>query len=71
MFNHFLLLCKKIKLYNINVEESCAEKKWLAFFENMKDSNRIEILLKAINRIYSKSPGMQSLIDESMIDICK
>ena len=37
----------------------------------MKDKKRIEILLKVIERIYSKSPGMQTLIDESMIDICK
>ena len=37
----------------------------------MKDKKRIEIPLKVIERIYSKSPGMQTLIEESMIDICK
>ena len=37
----------------------------------MKDKKRIEILLKVIERVYSKNPGMQTLIDESVIDICK
>ena len=32
---------------------------------------RIEIMLKKIERIYGKFPGMQALIDESMIGICK
>ena len=37
----------------------------------MKDKKRVEILLKVIERVYSKNPGMQTLIDESVIDICK
>ena len=37
----------------------------------MKDKKRIEILLKVIERVYSKNPGMQTMIDESVIDICK
>ena len=36
----------------------------------MKDKKRIEILLKVTERVYSKNPG-KTLIDESMIDICK
>ena len=34
----------------------------------MKDKR---ILLKVIERVYSKNPGIQILIDESMIDICR
>ena len=37
----------------------------------MKHKKKIEILLKAIERVYTKNPGMQTLIDELMIDICK
>ena len=37
----------------------------------MNDKKRIKILLKVLERIYSKSPGMQTLIEESMIDKCK
>ena len=37
----------------------------------MKDKKKIEILLKVIERVYTKNPGTQNLIDESMIDICK
>ena len=37
----------------------------------MKDKKKIEILLKVIERVYTKNPGMQNLIDESMIDIFK
>ena len=37
----------------------------------MKDKKRIEILLKAIERIYINSPGIQTLLDKSVIDICK
>ena len=37
----------------------------------MKDKKRMEMLLKVIEKVYSKKPGMQTLIDESMIDICK
>ena len=32
---------------------------------------QVEILLKVIERVHTKNPGMQKLIDESMIDICK
>ena len=37
----------------------------------MKDTERIEILLKVIERVYSKNSGIQTLIDESIIDKCK
>ena len=37
----------------------------------MKDKKRIKILLKVIERVYTKNPGMQTLVYESMIDICK
>ena len=36
----------------------------------MKGKKKIEILLK-VEKIYSKNPGMQKLIDESLIDVCK
>ena len=72
MFNHFFILCKNIKSYDIyNAKESCVEKLWLAFFDKMKDKKRIKILLNVIERVYSKNPGIQTLIEESIIDICK
>ena len=37
----------------------------------MKDKKIIKILLKVIERVYNKTPGMQTLTDESMVDICK
>ena len=37
----------------------------------MKVKKRIEILLKVIERVYSENPGIQTLIDESIINICK
>ena len=37
----------------------------------MKDKLKNEILLKVIEGVYTKTPGMQKLLDESMIDICK
>lgn len=37
----------------------------------MKDKKRIEILLKAIERIYNKNTGIQKLMYKSMIDVCK
>ena len=43
----------------------CWKKFWLAF------SKKIETLLKIIERVYTKNPGMQKLIDQSMIDVCK
>ena len=32
----------------------------------MKDKKKVEILLRIIERVYTKSPGMQKLLDESM-----
>ena len=37
----------------------------------MKDKKNIEILLKVIERVYTKNTEIQKLIDESMIDVCK
>ena len=37
----------------------------------MKDKKKIEILSKVIERVYNKNPGIQKLIYESMLDICK
>ena len=37
----------------------------------MKDKRKIEILLKVIEIVYTKNPGMQKLVDKSMIDLCK
>ena len=35
-----------------------------------KDDKRVKILLKFIQRIYDKKPGMQEVIDASMIEVC-
>ena len=32
---------------------------------------KVEVLLKVIETVYTKNPGMQKLIDKSMMDICK
>ena len=37
----------------------------------MNDKEKTDILFKAIERIFSKNPEMQKLIDESVIDRCK
>ena len=65
MFNHFLMLCKNIKSYDINrtLKKAVLKKKMISFFNNTKAE-------KIIGRAYSKNPGMQTLIEESMIDIC-
>ena len=43
----------------------------MSFFSNMKHKKKIEILLLVIDRVYTKNPGMQTLIDELMIGISK
>ena len=35
----------------------------------MKDKKKLEVLLKVIKGIYDKNPGMQEMIDVSMIEI--
>ena len=40
-------------------------------YHDVKDKKRIEVSLKVIERIHSKNPEIQKLIDESMIDVCK
>ena len=67
------MLCKNIKSYNVNraLKKAVLKNIWSAFFDNMKYKKGIEILLKVIGRVYSKNPGMQTLIDKSMIDTCK
>ena len=62
-----------MKSYDINrtLKTVVLKKKMVNFFDNMKDRKKIEILLKVIARVYTKSPGMQKLIDRSMKDICK
>ena len=55
----------------IDAEESCAEKILISFFNNIIDKKRTETLLNVIERVYTKTPWMQKLEDESMIDICK
>ena len=37
----------------------------------MKDKKKVEILLKVTQRVCTKNPGMQKLIDKQMIDICQ
>ena len=53
------------------LKKSCTEQFLAGFFDNMKDKKKIDILLKVIERLYTKNHGMQKLIDESMIDICR
>ena len=64
-----------IRKWNLVILTNCCRKlcleNWLAFFDNMKDKKRIKILCNVMERIYSKSPDMQTLIIESMIDMCK
>ena len=36
----------------------------------MKDKEKLEILLKVIQRIYDKNPEMKEVIDVSMIEAC-
>ena len=62
-----------MKSYDINrtLKTVVLKKKMVNFFDNMKDRKKIEILLKVIARVYTKSPGMQKMIDRSMKDICK
>ena len=57
MFNHFLMLCKNIKLYDINrtLKEAILK---INFFDKMKQKKTTEILLKIIERVYTKNPGM-------------
>ena len=37
----------------------------------MKDKKRIDILLKIIEKAYTKNPGKQKLLEELMIHVCK
>ena len=36
----------------------------------MKDNKKLEGLLKVIQKIYDKNPGMQGVISASMIEVC-
>ena len=36
----------------------------------MKDKKKLEVLLKVIKRVNDKNPGMQEMIDASMIEVC-
>ena len=66
------MLCKNIKLYNINrMLKLAVEKILISFFDNIKERKKNEILLKVIEKVYTKNLGMLKLIDKSMIDICK
>ena len=51
-----------------SIEQSCivVEKN----YNTMKDKEKLEILLKVIQRIYDKNPEMQEVIDVSMIEVC-
>lgn len=37
----------------------------------MKDKKRIDILLKIIEKVYTKNPRMQKLLEGLMIHVCK
>ena len=39
----------------------------MSFFDNVKRKKKVEILLKVIERVYTKNPEMQKLIGESMM----
>ena len=39
-------------------------------YNAMKDKKKLEVSLKVIKRIYDKNPGMQEMIDASMIEVC-
>ena len=51
------MLCKNIKLYDINrtLKEGILK---INFFDKMKEKKTIEILWKIIERVYTKNPGM-------------
>ena len=36
----------------------------------MKDKKKLEVLLKVIQRVYDKNPGIQEVIDPSMMEVC-
>ena len=73
MFNYFLMLNKNIKSYNINrtLKKAVLKNILISFFDNMKDKKKVEISLEVNERVYTKTPGMQKLIKQSMIDVCK
>ena len=41
----------------------------LKSYNIMKNKKKLEVLLKVIQRIYDKNPGMQEMIGESMKDV--
>ena len=48
-------------------------KKVVSLLENystMKDKKTLEVLLKVIQRVYDKNPGMQKVIDALMKEVC-
>ena len=36
----------------------------------MKDKKKLEVLLKVIKRVYDENPGVQEMMDASMIEKC-
>ena len=36
----------------------------------MKDKKKLEVLLKVIKRIYDKNPGLQEMMDVSIVEVC-
>ena len=54
-----------------SVWESCVEKNLISFCNNMRDKRKVEILMKAVERVYNKNPDTQKCIDGSMIHVCK
>ena len=39
-------------------------------YNTMKDKKTLEVLLKVIQRVYDKNPGMQKVIDALMKEVC-
>ena len=60
MFNHFLMLCKNTKWYDINriLQKAVFKKKLICYFNYMKDKKRIEFMSKVIERVNCENPAV-------------
>lgn len=39
-------------------------------YNALKDKKKLEFLIKVLQRIYEKNPGMEDVIDASVIEVC-
>ena len=67
------MLYKKTKLHEINrtLKKAVFKKFWLAFSTIWTIRRKLKFLLKVIERVYTKNPEMQKLIEELMINVRK